>query len=403
MKLTHTLTAFFCACLLLANWTVALAQSSPVPPAQYGPWRSCRIGGGGYAQNVVLCPSDPKRCYAYIDVGGLYRSDDGGQTWRMLHGNLPARETNYQVRGLVVDPRNADIVLIATGSQWADQPEGLYRSTDGGTNWKKTLNAYYMGNGDDRWAGLLLARDPKQPDVIVAASENTGVFRSTDNGLTWNKRGLEGLHPTDLKFDTTNPKRLWLCALPYHGWFGGKMTTLTGGFFRSDDGGTTWKKLADAGPSEVLPDPMIVSRLYGIVNNRVQLSSDAGATWTDASSGCPPPAATAATRAKAASSPWPPDRISSSRPPPKAHSTSAKALRAAGRRLSGWGWTRPIMASPGSAPEVISGRLWAASSSIRAIRPTGSSPIGSRSIRPGTQASIGGCRWTGSKPPCCIA
>ena len=274
-------------CLFLSALSLAHAQTASVPPAQYGAWRSCRIGGGGYAQNVVLCPSDPKRCYAYIDVGGLYRSDDGGQTWRMLHGNLPARDTNYQVRGLVVDPRNADVLLIATGSQWANTPEGLYRSADGGATWKKTLDAYYMGNGDDRWAGLLLARDPKDPAVIVAASENTGVFRSADNGVTWKKLGLEGLHTTDLKFDKTNPRRLWLCALPYHGWFGGKMTTLIGGFYRSEDSGTTWTKLADTSPSEVLPDPVTANLLYGIVGNRVKLSGDDGNTWQDASEGLP--------------------------------------------------------------------------------------------------------------------
>ena len=285
---SNTLLAYCLALGLFLNaWTVAHSQTSPVPPAQYGAWRSCRIGGGGYAQNVVLCPSNPKRCYAYIDVGGLYRSDDGGQTWRMLHGNLPARDTNYQVRGLVVDPRNADILLIATGSQWSNTPEGLYRSADGGTTWTKTLAAYYMGNGPDRWAGLLLARDPKAPDILVAASENTGVFRSADNGLTWKKLGLEGLHTTDLKFDKTNPDRLWLCALPYHDWFGGKITTLAGGFYRSEDGGTTWTKLAETSPSEVLQDPLAPKRLYGIIDNRVKISDDAGSTWQDGSDGLP--------------------------------------------------------------------------------------------------------------------
>ena len=286
--LSNLLALAFLTALAFAQPIIASAQTTPIPPPQYGPWRSCRIGGGGYAQNVVLCPSNPKRCYAYIDVGGVYRSDDGGLTWRMLHGGLPARDTNYQVRGLIVDPRNADKVLIATGSQWSNTPEGIYRSTDGGTTWAKTLDAYYMGNGDDRWAGVLLARDPKDANIIVAASEKTGVFRSADNGLTWKKLGLEGLHPTDLKWDKTNSLRLWLCALPYHGWFGGKMTTLTGGFYRSENGGNDWTKLAAASPSEVLQDPATPNQLWSIVGNRVQISRDAGTTWQDASEGLPP-------------------------------------------------------------------------------------------------------------------
>ena len=137
-----------------------------MPPAQYGAWRSCRIGGGGYAQNVVLCPSDPKRCYAYIDVGGIFRSDDGGQTWRMLHGSLPAPGGIYETRGLSVDPRNADVILVAIGSQWAIGPTGVYRSTDGGNDLAEDTGRLFMGNGEDRWAGFLLTRDPKDPTPL---------------------------------------------------------------------------------------------------------------------------------------------------------------------------------------------------------------------------------------------
>jgi photosystem II stability/assembly factor-like uncharacterized protein len=82
------------------------------------------LGGGGYIQNVVPCPSNPKRFYSYVDVGGVYRSDDGGQNWRMLHGALPPTSGTYEVRGLLVDPRDENRVLIATGSQWAGK-EGV--------------------------------------------------------------------------------------------------------------------------------------------------------------------------------------------------------------------------------------------------------------------------------------
>ena len=264
----------------------ALAQTPPVPPAQYGAWRSCRIGGGGYAQNVVLCPSAPKRCYSYIDVGGMFRSDDGGLTWRMLHGGLPAQDGIYETRGLSVDPANADVIVAAIGSQWSSGG-GVYRSSDGGTTWQRTLEAVFMGNGEDRWAGFLLTRPPNDPNAIVVASESTGVFRSPDDGLTWTKLGMEGLHPTDVRYDTSDPQRLWLCALPFNGWLGGKQVTLAGGFYRSVDGGANWAKLGDRSPSEIIQDPKNDGRLYGIMDYRVSVSDDRGATWRDASDGLP--------------------------------------------------------------------------------------------------------------------
>ncbi len=264
----------------------ALAQTPPVPSAQYGAWRSCRIGGGGYTQNVVLCPSDPKRCYSYVDVGGVFRSDDGGQTWRMLHGSLPAQDSIYETRGLSVAPRNADVLVAAIGSQWSSGA-GVYRSSDGGTTWRRTLEAGFMGNGPDDWAGFLLTRPANDPNTIVVASEGTGVFRSADDGLTWTKLGMEGLHPTDIRYDTSDPERLWLCTFPFSGWLGGKQVTLTGGFYRSVDGGAAWAKLSDQSPSEIIQDPQTAGRLYGIIDHRISVSDDRGATWRDASDGLP--------------------------------------------------------------------------------------------------------------------
>ncbi|MBV9851086.1 MAG: hypothetical protein JO250_15555 [Armatimonadetes bacterium] len=236
------------------------------------------------------CPSNPKRFYAYVDVGGTVRSDDGGRTWTMLHGHLPARLSNYEVRGLTVDPRDANKVLIATGSQWS-APEGIYASDDAGRTWRKTLTAQFAGNGEDRWTGFLLTRSSRNPNIVVVASEGTGVYKSVDDGKTWRALGMTGLHLTDLRFDRTNPRRLWLCARPLRGWMGGKMTTLVGGFYRSEDGGVTWKKVLDNSPSEILQDPKEANRIYGIVENRVQISDDGGASWRDGSDGLPARAA----------------------------------------------------------------------------------------------------------------
>ncbi len=261
------------------------AAADPMPA--YGGWHSCRIGGGGYVQNVVLCPSNPRRAYAYVDVGGVYRSDDGGTHWRMLHGSLPARPGCSETRGLLVNPRNADDLVIAVGSQWSG-PEGVYRSTDGGKSWTKTLTAPFFGNGPLREAGIILVRQPDAPDTLLAASVNAGVFRSTDSGATWKPCGAAGLYPTSLLWDAADPKRVYLCASALSTWYDGSDKSWPSAFSVSDDGGRSWRKTAGASPMEIVPEPGASGALVGIFDYAaVRRSADGGQTWTEYGQGLP--------------------------------------------------------------------------------------------------------------------
>jgi hypothetical protein len=204
-----SLSAISLACLSSLTFAQAPAPKKDFVKdtgVMYGAWRSSIMGGGGYIQNVVPSPTNPKRLYAYVDVGGLYRSDNAGETWKMLHGNLPTGKGNLEVRGMLVDPRDENRILAATGSQYGKK-EGVYASTDGGETWKKTLDVKFLGNAGSRSAGFILARNPQNPDHVVAASVSDGVYRSQDNGSTWKEIGGKDLHPCDIRFDRTNPNR----------------------------------------------------------------------------------------------------------------------------------------------------------------------------------------------------
>lgn len=172
--------------ILIATQTVAaVVAAEPEQP----PWRVLPIYGGGYVQNVVMCPIDTNRLYTYVDVGGPYRSDDAGRNWRPLHANMPLALRNRQmdhVRTLSVDPRDADNLVIAAGNT-AVLPGGIGVSRDGGRTWKRTLEANFYGNGPMRMHGFVLDRNPFCPDELVAGEDLSGIFVSRDNGETWRR------------------------------------------------------------------------------------------------------------------------------------------------------------------------------------------------------------------------
>ncbi|MFA6960152.1 MAG: hypothetical protein WC205_05315 [Opitutaceae bacterium] len=268
-------------CLSCLVQTACTAQTTP-PHRQYGAWASSVIGGGGFLQHAVFAPSDPRRLYLSSDVGGLFRSDDNGATWHMLHGSLPAEAGNYSVRGVLVDPRNADRVTIATDT-------GVWRSTDAGKTWTRLLTARFDGNGEHRADGRVLVASPRDPAKLYAAAIGTGVHISSDGGKTWRAAGPTGLFPVDLFIDRRDPRHLWLSARPSKPWWaGGK--SYAGGFYFSADAGDTWEKLSDSGLREIVQDPNDPSALIALKPgpDRVVRSTDLGRTWTRFDAGLPP-------------------------------------------------------------------------------------------------------------------
>ncbi len=226
-------------------------------------------------QQVVFAPSDPQRLYLSSDVGGCWRSDDGGATWHMLHGALPAEGSSYSIRGIVVDPRDADTVLIAADS-------GVWRSSDAGRSWQRSLAARWHGNGDYRGDGRILVIDHADPDTIFAAAIASGVHISHDGGKTWTPSGAEGLFPIDLHQDVGNPRRWWLAAGRAKTWIDGQERELPGGFFRSEDGGASWQKISDYPIGELIQRPADPTSLIARAMNdddRVVRSLDGGQSW----------------------------------------------------------------------------------------------------------------------------
>ena len=214
---------------------------------------------------LEVAPSDPNVIYVgtgdmitagTIEQGnGVYKSADAGRTWQHL-----GLEQTKHIPSISVDPRSADVVLLAAAGDPHKKSEqrGIFRSSDGGRTWNKVVYA------DDETGGQHVTRAYDVPDVIFATTvryyvpadypidklrswqfgqvprlegqrTGTALYKSSDGGVTWREIAGNGLprlsgRATVAVAMNTNAQRVFL--------YGDQ------GLFRSDDGGATWRQMA---------------------------------------------------------------------------------------------------------------------------------------------------------------
>ena len=230
--------------------------------------------------------------YDTVEGSGVYRSDDGGEHWRLL-----GLSDTRHIGRIWVDPRNPDVVVVAAlGHIFGPNDErGVFRSEDGGKNWKKVLFV------DDNTGAIDLASDPTQPDVMFASTwqgrewpwfayyipqsgPGSGIWKSADGGKTWNRLSGKGLPAGDLG-------RIGLAVAPgsnsqrVYAAIDGSDDKTTG-IYRSDDGGANWKYMgpdtsgmASGYFDRLTVDPKDPDLLY-VMNRSVARSTDGGKTFS---------------------------------------------------------------------------------------------------------------------------
>jgi photosystem II stability/assembly factor-like uncharacterized protein len=270
---------------------------------------------------IAVAPSNPN--IVYVGTGepdirsqnsygiGMFKSIDAGKTW--THIGL---EGTRQIGRVVVDPANPNRVYVAAlGHVYEANPErGVYRSIDGGTTWKKIL--FKAGAPNDVGA-VELAIDPRNPRVLYASLWATrrppwsvyaptnlpggGLYKSTDGGDSW-KQLTGGLPSGDfvgkigIAVAPSNPRRLWAVvddtgsAVPagFRGPApqGGAAVHPAGGVYISDDAGAAWKMLNAEKRlwgrgwyfESVTVDPTNPDRAY-VINTATYMTTDAGKTF----------------------------------------------------------------------------------------------------------------------------
>jgi photosystem II stability/assembly factor-like uncharacterized protein len=249
---------------------------------------------------IALAPSDPNTIYvgtgepdlrSDLSTGnGMYKSRDAGATWQHI-----GLEDSRQIARIVVDPRDANTVLVAAvGHAYGPNPErGVFKSIDGGKSWKKALFI------DDSTGAIDLAADPDNPQTVYAAMwrvqrppwsqyppDNGGgaIYRSIDEGDTWTKLSGTGLPDGDWGrtgirvASGTRGKRLYALI--------DNKEAKQAGFFRSDDAGASWSRIGTDPRilgrlwyfGEIAIDPKNPDTVY-LPNVSIYRSSDGGKAW----------------------------------------------------------------------------------------------------------------------------
>ena len=224
------------------------------------------------------------RHFGYGD--GIYRSEDGGKNWK----NMGLKNSEH-ISKIVVHPENSDIIWVASqGPLWSSGGErGVYKTTNGGKDWRLVLK-------DNKWTGASeIVLDPRNPDRIyvvmwqrhrtVAAymggGPGTGIYRSEDGGESW-KKLINGLPKSNmgkigLDISKQQPDILYAAI---------ELDRRTGGVYKSTDRGENWVKQSDAvagatGPhyyQELYASPHHFDRLY-LMDASMQISNDGGKTF----------------------------------------------------------------------------------------------------------------------------
>lgn len=233
--------------LLLAE---AAAQTNPVDVKWFDRWEYRLLGPanmGGRTTDVEGIPGNPRVIYAGTGGGGLWKTTNGGTSWTPIW----EREGSFSVGDLALDPRNPDVVWLGSGEanmrNSVSFGDGVYRSTDGGKTWK------HLGLKETEHIARVLVSPLDSNTAWVCAvghqaapNPERGVFLTTDGGVTWRKTlFLDDQHGcADMDLDPANPNVLYAAM-----WrFERKPWTHTSGseqsgLFKSTDGGVTWKKL----------------------------------------------------------------------------------------------------------------------------------------------------------------
>lgn len=292
----HIKTWCFVAIALLFAWPSANGQDMSYDEKLYNSieWRNVGPFRGGRSAAVTGVPGKPLLYYMGATGGGVWRTKDGGQTWK----NISDGYFGGSIGAVAVAESDPNVIFVGGGEVTVrgnvSYGYGMWKSVDAGKTWKHI--------GFDQSRHIVRIRiHPKDHNIVYAAvlgdlyqsSEVRGVYRSTDGGETWEKtlHANNDAGAVDLTFDPNNPRIMYASTwrirrTPYSLSSGGEGSAL----WKSTDSGKTWENISENsglpkgvwGISGVTVSPVNSERVWAIIENEkggVFRSDDGGESW----------------------------------------------------------------------------------------------------------------------------
>jgi hypothetical protein len=249
--------------LPVSNWTPV----GPFTHTNTGSWSS----GQGRVQEICVDPSNPNTLYVGSPAGGIWKSTDVGITWTPLTDNLP----QIGVSGIAVDYSNSNTIYIATGDKDGGDTAfvGIYKSTDGGTNWIATGAM----SGVTRAGDLVI--HPTNNQILWCAT-NSGIWKTINGGTSWTNVQAGSFHQGAIRLKPTDPTNVYAVS--------------NTNFYKSTDTGTSFVNIITGLPassSRLLLDvtPANANYIYilsatGGAFQGIYRSINGGTNWTKTTS-----------------------------------------------------------------------------------------------------------------------